>query len=563
MNAADRLIYAQSLDTDTKRQLEIALCRVDIVHFVSHWLWTYDPRLINRGGVAEVPMDLWGEQVEFLEWIKEREKNRVGVGGGICEKSRDVGATYLACGHATHGFLFRPGFRAGFGSLTEDEVDKKGDMKSIFERIRFMLRRLPKWMMPKGWNWATCDSHCRLTNYETSASITGDCGDNIGRGDRTSIYFPDEAAHLIHADMIDAALAATTECRIDISTPYGMNHFAQKRFSGDWPVFTLSWKSDPRKQETRIDENGKEINVFREKKIKEIGTTRWNQEYDLDYAGSVEGLAIPPEWVRAAVDFPIPEGEGPIVGGLDIAEEGNDKCVLIDRRGPRTRSVTSWGKCTTHETTYRATDECTKRGITTLHFDTIGVGTGPKGIWIAMEATRELSFYPNPVNVGEAPSENTFWPDGMSSKEKFANLKAELWWKLRTRFEKTFEHTQDIKQHPIEEMISIPNHPQLISELSMPKYERLETGKIRIEQKASLRRRGIKSPDFAEALVFAYIEPLATFALSPLGRQDSAFLGMPKGVGYQPPASKGGGFTPDPMPEVDPYSHTDYLGFRS
>jgi len=559
MTPQERLLYSQRIDSPAKQQIELLQCAKDVVHWVNHWVWTYDPRLINSGGMADVPMVLWTDQDKFLYWLRDRESNRE---NGICEKSRDYGATYLASCHALHGFLFRPGFRCGFGSLTKEEVDKKGDMKSIFERLRFILRRLPRWMLPKSWNWLTCASDRRLTNYDMSSSVTGDVGENIGRGDRTTMYFVDESAHLPNAERMDSDLAATTDCRIDISTPFGMNHFAQKRFSGNFPVFTFHWSKDPRKQETRISETGEVINVFKEKKIKEIGIVQWNQEYDLDYAGSVEGLAIPPEWVRAAINLELKESDVN-TGGLDIAEEGNDKSVLVHRRGPRVCTILDWGKCTTHDTAYRAADECIKLRIGTLHFDTIGVGTGPKGIWQAKEATKTLGFYANPVNVGETPNENVYWPDGMSSKEKFVNLKAELWWKVRTRFEKTYEFVTQRIAHPHEELISIPNHPQLISELSMPKYERIENGKIRIESKEKMRARGLKSPDFAEALILAYIEPMENFTVLPVTRADSPLVGMPAGVGMVRPDSYTAQFQQEPSVGGSAIDSPDYLGFRS
>jgi hypothetical protein len=102
------------------------------------------------------------------------------------------------------------------------------------------------------------------------------------------------------------------------------------------------------------------------------------------------------------------------------------------------------------------------------------------------------------------------WPDGKSSKERFRNLRAELWWLLRCRFEKAHSHTlylagnADGAQFPDEEMISIPNHPALIAQLSTPLYHYTETGKIQIESKRDMQKRGIASPDFADALTLAF-----------------------------------------------------------
>ena len=59
----------------------------------------------------------------------------------------------------------------------------------------------------------------RLLNPANDATIIGEAGDNIGRGGSCSLFFVDEAAYLEHPALIEAALTATTDVRIDISTP--------------------------------------------------------------------------------------------------------------------------------------------------------------------------------------------------------------------------------------------------------------------------------------------------------------------------------------------------------
>jgi hypothetical protein len=442
------------------------------------------------------------------------------------------------------------------------------------------------------------DCRTKLVNPQNGSAITGEGGDNIGRGGRCSIYVVDEAAHIERPQLVDAALVETTNVRVDVSTPNGPgNPFATKRFSGLIPVFSYHFRDDPRKTKE-----------WAEKVKREKGPVVFAAEYDLDYSASIEGITIPGAWVRAAVELELlgygrfrqretrilasngnsrgdnssngmyangcteavddrldkginsysradttrnadvgstahnnngssevecerdNEGhankssgrysdsrlngsrrttngvgtnstvKGRWIAGLDIGEEGNDLSVFIPRNGPIVGEPISWGKLLTTQTAWKARDLGRELGVEEVHYDADGVGTGVKGTWNTSEIP--LPFKAVPVHSGATPTES-IWPDGQTSKEKFTNLKAELWWRLRTRFERTYEYvTQGIK-HPIEDLISIPNCPQLIADISLPLYNTTETGKIKIESKDSLKRRGVKSPDYADALVMS------------------------------------------------------------
>src|SRR6476620_1402069 len=91
-------------------------------------------------------------------------------------------------------------------------------------------------------------------------SITGESGDDIGRGGRTLIYFKDESAHYEHPESIEAALGDTTRVQIDISSVNGLgNVFHRKREAGvEWSpgygvqkgktnVFIKDWSDHPDK----------------------------------------------------------------------------------------------------------------------------------------------------------------------------------------------------------------------------------------------------------------------------------------------------------------------------
>jgi hypothetical protein len=350
--------------------------------------------------------------------------------------------------------------------------------------------------LPKRFNRTLHDCYTKLINPETGATITGEGGDDIGRGGRASIYFIDEAASLQHPELIEASLSQTSRCRIYVSTPRGMgNPFARKRFGGTVKVFTFHWKDDPRKDETWYEAEKKRLG----------DPTIVAQELDIDYSASVEGIMIPAAWVRAAIDLDLPPS-GNMVAGLDVSEEGDNKTVWTPRCGPRVYMPIAWQGANTTTTAFRSIEECTKHGVVAMFFDRVGVGAGVRGTLASM-AREKVAWFP--INVGEDPTD-TYWQDRQrTSKEIFVNLRAELWGLLRARFEKTYEYVELGIAHNPEDMISIPNCPQLIVELSLPKKLHTETGKIALESKKAMKTRGVKSPDYADSLALAFM-PMIT-----------------------------------------------------
>lgn len=484
-------------ESNREQKRKVAEWTADPVLFVNSVCKTYDPRTDAK----IVDFKLYPRQEQFLHWLSNLESRKV---DGLCEKSRDTGITYLCAAYALHGWLFKRYQAVGFGSRKLEYVDRIGDPKCIFEKIRFMLYHLPEWVLDRcarGFKRDRHDNHARLLNPANHSTITGEGGDMIGRGDRTSLYFVDEAAFLEHPERVNQALIATTEVRIDVSTPNGPgNPFAVKRqkLPAD-RVFSYHWRDDPRKTEE-----------WAEREKIESGATAFASEYDIDYSASIEGITIPGAWVRAAVGLDLGAVSGRngqaarTVGGLDIAEEGANLSVFIPRTGPVVGTPVAWGQTNTTETAWRARDEALHHLCSELYYDSVGVGAGVRGTLDTAE--RALGFRAVAVNVGATPSKDDRWPDGQSSAEKFLNLKAELWWRLRTRFEKVYENSTGLaverngKLHPPEELISIPDCGPLVSQLSIPLHFRTESGRIRMESKDELRRRGIPSPDYAEAL---------------------------------------------------------------
>ena len=116
-------------------------------------------------------------------------------------------------------------------------------------------------------------------------------------------------------------------------------------------------------------------------------------------------------------------------------------------------------------------------GLRALKVDVVGVGSG------VADRLRELKYPVVDVNVGA----------GARDPKRFVNLRCELWWGLRERVR------QGLLAGPIAEAT--------IGQLATVRYsyDGTHTGPV-IESKEQARKRGVKSPDRAEALLLAFAQ---------------------------------------------------------
>lgn len=500
---ADRRLSIMALCKKSKDALALryTLWRDDPVTFINDCVWTFDPDADD----SVRPLALYPKQVELVRWLEERFQARE---EGIVEKSRQVGVSWVSCAFAVHKWLFHDGCATAFGSRKEDLVDKRGDPKCLFQKLRFIRERLPAWVRPKGFDPNQHDKHMTIVNPANGSTITGEAGDNIGRGGTFRLYFIDEAAFIDRSEDVERALADSCKARIYVSTPNGpANVFYKKAHAGIFPKFRLHWKDDPRKTDEWYAEQ--------KRKRDPLDVAR---ELDINYEESAEDTLIPMAWIRAAVEYPL-ESEAPLVFALDVAAHGSNKNALARCRTPVVEDVSTWGGLDTHQTAHRAKDAVERRGGAELRYDVTGVGEGVRGALGALD--HEPRFHVTPVEFGAGPSST--WYDEKPASDKFSNLRAEMWWEVRRRFERTFERKERGVPHADEDCISIPDDEELILQLGAPTYKYMTQGKIQIEAKEAMRKRGVQSPDKADAVVMGL-----SSAFSRLDEYD--FMAAPPGL---------------------------------
>jgi phage terminase large subunit len=126
------------------------------IEFIEDWCDTFDPRNdAGTGRPTTMPFILFPRQREFVEFLHVCYQREA---AGLVEKSRDMGATWLCVSYSVWMFLFVDGARVGWGSRKAANVDKIGDMDSIFEKIRFQMRTVPRMFWPPASGTIACRS---------------------------------------------------------------------------------------------------------------------------------------------------------------------------------------------------------------------------------------------------------------------------------------------------------------------------------------------------------------------------------------------------------------------
>ena len=281
------------------------------------------------------------------------------------------------------------------------------------------------------------------------------------------------------------------------------NPFAERRHGGRISVFTFSWRSDPRKGQ-----------AWYEQQQQLLDPVSLAQEVDLDYFASTEGALIPSAWAQAAVGALEQLGikpSGDRRAALDIADEGRDRNAFAARYGQRLEYLKSWsGKSRDiFSSVQQAFLYCDERGYRSFRFDADGMGAGVRGdarVINEQRKTHGLHFVDDLAYRGSAPPLDPTGEmvPGRQNQDFFANLKAQSWWSLRSRFQATHRAIVEGGQFDVDELISLaPDLEELstlLQELAQPTYSINGAGKIVIDKAPA----GFKSPNLADAVCMAF-----------------------------------------------------------
>ena len=179
---------------------------------------------------------------------------------------------------------------------------------------------------------------------------------------------------------------------------------------------------------------------------------------------------IPYNKVLPAIDREI-DHDGGVVIGADIARFGDDSIVFFKRKGLKVIDWKEYKKKSIIETATLLIDFVGNTKDLVLVDDT-GVGSG------VTDYLKEYGYNVIGINFGGQPKD----------KDKYNNVISEMW----------FEFSEMIDR------VSLPDISRLKTELSSREWKMDIKQKRVVESKAEYKKRGFKSPDFADALLLCF-----------------------------------------------------------
>lgn len=198
-----------------------------------------------------------------------------------------------------------------------------------------------------------------------------------------------------------------------------------------------------------------------------------------EFAKQNDDSLISKHLVEAAVERDVDPMTIAPIWGLDLARFGSDRTALAKRQGNvLLEPIKSWQGKDLMETVglvlaeYEATPFMDRPSE--ICCDSIGVGAG------AVDRLLELGLPARGVNVAESPALGT----------RYQRLRDELWFKCREWFE-----ARDCQ---------MPDQDELLHELTSLRFKILSSGKFKAEGKDEMKKRGLRSPDLADAFVLTF-----------------------------------------------------------
>lgn len=386
--------------------------------------------------------------------------------------------------------------------------------KNLFDMTKRYNDELPEGLLPKPDTSSAKELNFRSLNSGYGVGTAGN--KSVGRSQTIQIFHGSEVAYWPNAEEHAKGIlqAVSNEPGTEIileSTANGIGNYFYNMWmaaisgQSDFQAIFIPWywqpeyTANPRDNETVTftEEEAELFEAHREDGLT-INHMFWRRRKLLDFSNDHESACelFNVEYPMTALDaFRNPvanrfikanpvnrarknkvDSTSPLVIGMDPAISDHDRTAIIRRKGRLAYGLETHFNLNTMELVGLIRRIIDKEHPAKVCIDCIGIGAG------IVDRLLEIGYEcVEGVNVARSAND----------KDKFKNLRAELW--------------HDTREWLSQEMpVQIPDSDELLGDLTSLGYKFDSSGRLQIESKDELRKRGMKSPDTADSLALTF-----------------------------------------------------------
>ena len=300
-----------------------------------------------------------------------------------------------------------------------------------------------------------------------------------------------------------------------------------------WKRFVVNPQKDSVVRKINYDENPYLSSTMK----KVIEDAKDDQDFPHIYLGEPksddEAAIIKRSWLLAAIDAHIKLGIEPrgsktlgfdVADGSDNPNDQHDECAIVEAHGPLFTWCEAWRAREDEilESATKTWNIARGRGDTLIIYDSIGVGASCGNRFNQLNAqnngVHKIAHQKFPAGGAPNRPDQQYKDTKIKNKNYFANIKAQSWYTVAERFMNTYNAVTKGHKFDDADMLflssDMPNLERLIDELSTPKKVYDNAGRVMVERKQDLIKRGIKSPNLADALIMA-ASPIRPMFINP------------------------------------------------
>jgi len=420
-------------------------------------------------------------------------------------KGRQQGMSTLIQARYFHKVITQRGKKA-FIMTHEAEATK-----NLFEMTKRYYDQLPEGLCPIADK--SSQKELKFNGFDSGYSVATAGNKGAGRSQTIQLFHGSECAFWEHTDdhATGVLQAISGEPGTEIileSTANGIGNFFHKMWiaaitgASDYQAIFVPWYWQ---NEYRLNRGGFKLSEEEEelfdlyhsdglsmqhlewRRVKisdlsgdlEAGLELFKQEYPMTaeeaFRNPIDNVFINAKYVSKARKTNV-ESEVGLIIGVDPAIGSNDRTAIIRRRGRVAYKLQTFRNHNTMEIAGLIVNMIKAEHPVKVYVDCIGIGAG------VVDRLREMGHEcVEGINVARTPND----------KQKFKNLRAELYWEL--------------KDWLMQEMpVQIPDSDELHGDLCGFGYKYTSNGLLQIEGKDQMKARGMPSPDTADALMLTF-----------------------------------------------------------